>query len=181
MQIWNTVQSYGAVARFFHWSMFLLIGLTTFLALSIDTMPEKDQAYTTGLHRSLGVLLFAMLGLRFAWKLANPQPADPPGPAWMGRAARLLHGLFYLVILLQVVAGIGQSQADGAAVTFFGLFTLPVLFAPDPDRQAFWQAIHEVNWIVLTVLVIGHVAAALHHHFGDRDDVFDRMWIYRDR
>ncbi|MCC7257293.1 MAG: cytochrome b [Gammaproteobacteria bacterium] len=177
MQFRNTTERYGFVARVFHWAMFLLIGLTTFLALNMETMSESDKAYTESLHRSLGVLIGVLLTLRFAWKLGNPQPADLPGPAWMAPAAHLLHWLLYAIMLLQVVAGIGMSQADGAEVGLFGLFTVPAVMAPDTQVEDFFLAIHEVNWIVLTVFVVGHVLAALHHHFADRGDVFERMGI----
>ncbi len=171
------MQSYGVVARFFHWVMFLLIGLTILLALNMEAMPEADRIFTEWLHRSLGLVIFMLLVLRFAWKLHNLQPVDPPGPAWMHVAARGLHWLFYLIILLQVVAGIAMSQADGEAVSLFGLPALPAMISPDRDVHEFWEEIHKVNWIVLTVLVLGHVQAALYHHFSDRDDVFSRMSI----
>ena len=177
MQLRNTSQSYGLVARFLHWSMFLLIGLTTFLALNMEAMSEADKALTEGVHRSIGVLILVLLVLRFAWKLGNPQPVDPPGPAWMNMAAHLVHWLIYCIILLQAVAGIVMSQAGGDAVSLFDVFTLPVLVSPDPDVQEAWEEVHETNWIILWVLIVGHVMAALHHHFGDRDDVFSRMWI----
>lgn len=177
MQLRNTLQSYGVVARFFHWVMFLLIGPTMFLALNMDDMAEPDKALTEWVHRSLGLVILMLLVLRFAWKLANPRPADPPGPALMNMAAHVVHWLFYAIILLQIVAGIALSQAGGEPVTLFGLFTLPVMVPPDKGVQEFWERIHEVNWIVLAVLVIGHVLAALYHHFSDRDDVFSRMWI----
>lgn len=177
MQIRNTSRSYGVVARLFHWVMFLLIGLTIFLALNIETMPEKDQALTEEIHRSLGLVIFMLLALRFGWKLANPRPADPPGPAWMNIAAHVVHWLFYLIILVQIVAGVLMSQAGDEAVSLFGAFTLPAMVPPDDDVEEFWEEIHEVNWIILSVLVVGHVIAALRHHFSDNDDVFSRMWI----
>jgi len=176
MQIRNSPEGYGLVARFLHWSMFLLIGLTTFLALNMESMEEADKLFTEGLHRSLGLLILALLLLRFAWKLNNPRPADPPGSAWVNWSAHALHWLFYFIILLQVVAGITMSQADGEPVGFFGLFSLPALIGPDEDVEEFWEEIHEVNWIVLSVLVIGHVVAALRHLYSEKDDVFRRMW-----
>lgn len=175
MQLRNTSQGYGLVARVLHWSMFVLIGLTTFLALNMEYMEERDEALTKDVHRSLGVLIFALLLLRFGWKLGNPQPDDPPGPAWRNRAAHLLHWLFYLVILVQVVAGIVMSQAGGEPVGVFGWFELPSVIAPDDGAHAAWEEIHEANWIVLAVLVTGHALAALYHHFSDREDSFWRM------
>lgn len=177
MQYRNTTEVYGLVARLLHWAMFVLIGLTTFLALNVETMAEADQAVTLATHRSLGVLILALLLVRFAWKLANPQPGDLPGPAWMNRAARLLHWVFYPVVLLQAVAGIAMSQAAGEPVPLFGSYALPALVGPDESVEARWKEVHEANWIVLTVLVIGHVGAALYREYGDKGDVFRRMGV----
>jgi cytochrome b561 len=157
--------------------MFLLLGLTVMLALNMESMPEPDQELTENLHRSLGVLIMLLLMLRFGWKLANPQPADLPGPVWMNIAAHGMHWLLYLVVLVQAVAGIAMSQADGEPVSLFGLFTLPVMIAADPQAEEFWEEIHEVNWIILTVLIIGHVLAALYRHFGEKGEVFRRMGV----
>lgn len=177
MQLRNTPQTYGIIARFFHWVMFVLIGLTTFLALNIESMAEADKALTTSVHRSLGVLILVMLVLRFGWRLANPQPEDLPGPAWMNAAAHLLHWTLYAVVLLQAVAGLVMSQAAGEPVSPFGFFTLPALVGPDEEVEEFWEEIHEANWILLTVLVVGHVLAALYRHFGEKGDVFRRMGV----
>lgn len=177
MQLRNTSAAYGAVARFFHWAMFLLLGLTVMLALNMESMPEADREMTERLHRSLGVLILFLLLLRFGWKLVNPQPADLPGPAWMNTAAHGMHWLLYGIVLLQAVAGIAMSQADGVAIGVFDLFTLPAIVAADPQIEEFWEEIHEVNWIVLTALIVGHVMAALYRHFGEKGEVFRRMGI----
>lgn len=175
MQLRNTPYGYGVVARFFHWVMFLLIGLTVMLALSMDDMPAADKALTERLHRTLGLLILVLLVLRFAWKITNPRPMDLPGPAWANRAAQVVHGLLYGIILLQAAAGILVVQARGEPVDAFGLQALPAFLTADPVTAQFWEKIHALNWLVLTVLVAGHVAAALYRHFADRGEVFRRM------
>jgi cytochrome b561 len=37
---------------------------------------------------------------------------------------------------------------------------------------------HEYIWVVLTVVVVGHTAAALKHHLVAKNDVLRRMWRY---
>jgi cytochrome b561 len=176
MSLRNTTASYGSLARFFHWTMFLLILGTIIVGLTMEDLPEEQHEVAEMIHRSIGVVILALLVLRFGWRLINVSPADPPGPAWMNATARAVHWLFYPLILLQTVAGIVLSQAGGEAVTLFGLVSLPVMVAPDEQVEHFWEEVHEVNWIILAVLVAGHSLVALHHHFGAKDDVLRRMW-----
>jgi cytochrome b561 len=62
-----------------------------------------------------------------------------------------------------------------------GLIEVPSLVASQ-DRvvHGLFEKTHEVlAWVLLAVLVL-HIAAALRHHFGKRNDVLRRMiWIRR--
>lgn len=130
MAIFNTTQTYGSVAKFFHWAMFLLIVLAIFVGLRMGGMEGEEEEAMEAMHRSWGLVILTLLVLRFGWKLINPRPASPPGPTLMNLAAGALHWALYALILLQTVAGIVMSQASGEAVTLFGLFELPAMIGP---------------------------------------------------
>lgn len=177
MGIFNTTQTYGSVAKFFHWVMFVLTVLAMVVGLRMDGMEGQDKEAMEAMHRSWGLVILSLLVLRFCWKLLNPRPASPPGTALMNLASSVIHWLFYALILLQAVAGIFMSQASGVPVTLFGLLGVPPLVDPSAATAELWEEIHEVNWIVLAVLVVIHTLAALAHHFVARDDVLRRMWF----
>ena len=68
-----------------------------------------------------------------------------------------------------------MSSARAFSVSWFGLVTLPDFI--EPNKAAFellrdWH--HFMAWTLATIAVI-HLAAALKHHFFDRDDVLRRM------
>ena len=178
MQLRNSAQDYGLVAKIFHWLMFLLVCLAIFVGTRLEDLSGAEKSALEDMHRSWGLVILSLLVLRLAWRITNPRPADPAGTkAWMSLGARAVHWLFYGLILLQATAGIVMSQADGEAVSLFGLFSLPQLVPVSESIEEFWEEIHEINWIVIATLAVGHAAAALHHHFGARDNVLRRMWF----
>jgi cytochrome b561 len=66
-------------------------------------------------------------------------------------------------------------------VSWFGLVQLPDLVAPDRDLKHLFEEIHETLAATLIVLALLHVAAALKHHFMDRDGLLQRMLPWRAR
>jgi cytochrome b561 len=60
-------------------------------------------------------------------------------------------------------------------VVVFGWFKLPPLVWQSPLLGSFFREVHGVAAALLTVAVVIHVAAALKHHFIDRDQTLMRM------
>jgi cytochrome b561 len=60
-------------------------------------------------------------------------------------------------------------------VSYFGLFTFPNLVQPSEATFKFLQATHAILAWSLFALALLHIAAALKHHFFDRDNVLRRM------
>jgi len=71
----NTDNTYGIVAKSFHWLLFLMLSFSVvagnFLA-SISKGAEKMQA--AGMHKSFGAIILTLIMLRLVWRLIN----DPP-------------------------------------------------------------------------------------------------------
>ncbi|MCW8986277.1 MAG: cytochrome b/b6 domain-containing protein [Gammaproteobacteria bacterium] len=44
-----------------------------------------------------------------------------------------------------------------------------------PELAKFFRGVHGTVWILLVVSVVGHVGAALHHHFIRKDNVLKQM------
>jgi cytochrome b561 len=131
-------------------------------------------------HKSLGLTILVLSLLRVGWRLANP---PPPLPATMTRierkAAKTLHGLFYLLTLGLPLVGWAMVSASplGLPTMFFGLFEWPHiawLAGLGPVEAAFKTAHRAMGYAFIGLLAL-HVAAALKHHLIDRDDVLARM------
>jgi cytochrome b561 len=82
-----------------------------------------------------------------------------------------LYGLFFMVPL----AGWAYSSAAGFPVVLFGVLPLPDFVRPDRALAEVLKERHALLAFALAALVLLHVAAALKHHFVDRDGLLQRM------
>jgi len=167
---------YGTMAIVLHWLTALLIVCGFTLGLTMVGLPisrQKLQWYAW--HKWIGITVFLLTCVRLAWRLGHPAPALPGMPAWQARAATALHRALYALLLLIPVSGWLYSSATGIQVVYLGLVPLPNLVAKDRQVAAVLLAVHQTLNFTLLALVCLHTAAALKHHFVDRDAVLARM------
>ncbi|MDX1379659.1 MAG: cytochrome b [Xanthomonadales bacterium] len=171
-------ERWGAVARFLHWAMAVLIlgqlALGWF-AGELDSSPEKIQ-WMTG-HKSLGITILALAVLRVAWRLLHGRPTEPPGiPAWSVWASRASHAALYGLMLYLPLTGWLTASTARLPWDLWWWFEWPRLAAPDPALHEVAEDLHEIGvWLLVAVLLV-HVAAGLWHHFVRQDRVLARMW-----
>ena len=177
MQLKNTLTRYGAVAQLFHWAIVVLIITQFVLAKRAEGLSPVAKIGVLATHKSVGITILALAVLRLAWRLFNPVPPLPAGtPRWQERAAHVSHFLLYALLFITPVLGWLMSSARAFSVSWFGLVTLPDFI--EPNKAAF-ERLHEAHE-VMAYSAGGtsrsmHIAAALKHHFFDRDNVLRRM------
>ncbi len=168
---------YAAPARALHWlTAVLVIAMIPagFVLLSLPAGPIQDTAFL--LHRSTGVLLFALTALRLAWRLSHPPPPLPASiPAAQRAVAHAVHVALYGLLFAMPLVGWWATSAYGAPISVFGLFELPPLVAKDEALAERAFALHGALGIAMAVLIAAHAGAALQHHFVRRDGVLRRM------
>lgn len=176
MQIKNSTTCFGIVAILFHWVIaVLIIGL---LALGLYMVPlpvslSKLKYY--GWHKEFGLLVLFLAIFRLIWRLSNvnPELALP----WLEKiAARSMHWAFYVFMFAMPITGWLITSAAGLPASFFGLFTLPNIIAPDEDKLILFEWIHEWLGYALIAAICLHFTAALKHHFINKDDILRRMF-----
>ncbi|MES1201348.1 MAG: YceI family protein [Pseudomonadota bacterium] len=188
---------YTAVAILLHWAIaFAIVGqiaLGWWMGDAMSDPARRAQAFAAiQLHKSIGLTILALSLIRLGWRLSHRAPPLPEHmPAWERLVARASHWLFYAIIILYPMTGwlyvsTGWSAFDNHAFDvptyYFGLFHVPHLFglnhASDATRSALAHTMfftHEkLAWLTIAVLVL-HVAAALKHHFVNRDEVLAHM------
>jgi len=68
-----------------------------------------------------------------------------------------------------------MSSAKGVQTVYFGVLAIPDLIARNSRLGDVLLTVHLSLNLLLIVIIAGHAAAALKHHFIDRDDVLVRM------
>jgi cytochrome b561 len=127
------------------------------------------------LHKSIGLSLLALAALRLAWRSAERRPTLPPMPAWQEHAATAAHVLLYVLMFAIPITGWLFNSAAGFPLQWFGTVNLPALTAQNPPLKALARELHEAGVWALVGLVSLHAAAALKHHFLDRDRTLSLM------
>jgi cytochrome b561 len=176
MHLKNTLTRYGAVAQLFHWAIVALIITQFVLAERAEGLRPAAKIPVLATHKSVGITILGLALLRLTWRLLNPVPPLPAGaPRWQDRAAHVSHFLLYALLFITPLLGWFMSSARAFSVSWFGLFTLPDFIEPNKATYQTLHAAHEFMAKSLAVIAIVHAAAALKHHFLDRDNVLRRM------
>jgi cytochrome b561 len=168
---------YGALAQAFHWLTAVLV-LAAFITGPGGPeqrvyLAARDAARQT--HETLGMAVFLLTALRLAWRAAHPAPALPPMARWMGTAARVLHGLLYVLLVAVPVTAILGAWLEGHPLLLHLFGTVP---SPWAESRGLGTALSELHpWLgdAIVWLAGAHALAALYHHFVLRDSVLRSM------
>jgi cytochrome b561 len=178
MQLKNTETRYGMVTIILHWLMAIIIIGLVILGLYMTRIPvslEKIKYY--GCHKEYGIFILMLVMLRIVWRIGNITPFLPTAmPSWEKFAAHAVHWAFYGFMIALPITGWLFSSAAGLPPSFFGLFTLPNLIAPNHDLRHLFAEIHKWLAYALIATFFAHVGAALKHHFINKDDILKRIF-----
>lgn len=178
----NSSERYGLVSRLLHWTMavliFCMIGIGAYMTDLERGDALRSQLY--GLHKSIGVTLLILALVRIIWVMLISSP--PPPPKALKRIeviiAKSVIGFMYMLIVLIPLAGYLLTNAADRAVSYFGLFNLPLLMGKSHYWHELLEEAHGMLAFALLALVALHVAGALKHRFLSKDpaaDVLKRM------
>ncbi len=177
MQIKNTLEKYGIVSVLLHWLMaMLIIGLLIVGLLMVRIPVSAFKLKLFGWHKEFGILVLMLVMLRIVWRIWNINPSLTGLQLWERFAARTVHWAFYGFMIALPVSGWLVTSAAGLPASFFGLFTLPDLIAADDNQRKMLAEVHEWLAYGLIATFCLHAAAALKHHFINKDDILRRMF-----
>lgn len=164
-------------ARFLHWAVALLVLAQIPLGWAAARWPLSPTKLDLFVwHKSVGVVVLALMAARIAWQAVDRRPAWPADmPSWERTAARAVHGLLYAVLFALPLTGWIVNSAANVPFSVFWLVPLPALVAPDKALADAVSRVHLGLSVILVGLLLIHVGAALRHHYVARDDVLLRM------
>jgi len=177
MTLTNTNQSYGSIAKFFHWLIALLVIILLIVGYSMDQIGDKSiKLQVFNLHKLFGLTVLALITLRLLWRWANPVPLLPPEMAlWEKTLEKTVKLFFYIALFIMPLSGWTFSTAAGHP-PHIGSYTLAAPFVPLSKTLA--DQIFNIH-AAFAVIVIGllclHIAGAFKHHFINKDNILLRM------
>ena len=176
----NTPNSYGWVSIILHWlGAIFIIGLFVLGILMVDWDYTHPWYYDAPhFHESLGIIFVILLIFRLIWRQINPKPMPLATSELQRRVASFAHHLLYLLMVAIPISGYLISSADGRAVKVFQWFEVPAIVDNIDNLATISGNIHYWLSIAIIALTVLHIAAALKHHFVDKDDTLKRI-IYK--
>ncbi|WOE33086.1 MULTISPECIES: cytochrome b [unclassified Acinetobacter] len=128
------------------------------------------------LHKNIATTIIFLIVIRIFWRYTNPIPALPDSMSpQMKFLAHAGHLALYFMLLALPITGCLYSWSAGHPAPVLYLFNLPTLISENPAITAIVKPLHIwLSWAA-GLLIIGHILAALKHHFIDRDHVLDSM------
>lgn len=174
----NSRTSYHPIAKFFHWTIVILLAvqfLTGYLMPNFRhvTVP----GFLTMTHISaLSLLLIPLAIFFFFMRFYRPVMKEvKEGEDWMELAASAMQYALYVLLIIVPLSGWVSVSIRHLPVNFFGLFNLPVLDITNPSFLYSLGRMHSDLAAIIGILALGHIFAALYHHFVLRDAVLNRM------
>lgn len=170
---------YTRTQRALHWLSVLAITVA-YVAIEVRGDLPRTHAwrpFVTQLHFWAGLCVLAMVPWRLALRWRRPAPAIVPASGALAtRLASITHALMYAVLLVQPVLGMLAAAGGGKAIVvpLLGL-ALPGLIGASDAAEKRFEEWHEDLGELFYYAIALHVAAALWHHFGRRDNTLRRM------
>ena len=170
----DTKNKYGAISKLLHWGMALLIIQQFFKFAGRINDNQHWLGETFGpWHASIGFTILLLVVVRLLW-VAKQWRQRPVTPGLIGLAAKLGHVGLYLCMLAMPLTGIAFLVGNGYGLKVFG----SQLIAGTGEETAWLLnlgSLHSPLAWLFALLVVGHIGAALVHHFKFADDTLKRM------
>lgn len=178
---------YSRVAVFLHWVIAILILSNIVLGYFASSFREDLVRFAIDTHKSAGITILGLVIMRLLWRFRHRPPAFSVRlSAWERRAAHVVHGALYLLMLAIPISGWMHDSAWKAAadvpMRIFGLFPwprIPWIMEIEPVLKerlhGILGAVHAVLAYLLVALFLVHVLAALKHQLVDGEPELERM------
>lgn len=195
MTIKNTADSYGAIAKWMHWTTALLFlgSYCSFYYRHWFTEPKTtENMIAFQLHLSVGVTIGVLVLLRILWRLMNRVPDPELGTALEHRLAHAGHLALYAIMILLPLTG---YLGTGGSTNFFFLFEIPkfadtplfTFLVSDGLGMTFKEFEKPIDFIhkdllgawLAWMLILGHVLAAMYHQRVRKDRTMEKMSLLR--
>jgi cytochrome b561 len=168
-------QRYSTVAIWLHWLIAFLVIANIVIGIASEPL-GKAISGVMGIHKSIGLTVLALSVLALLWRLTHTRPPLPGTmSSGMKAAASLMHGVLYVLMILLPLSGWLMSSAGPRPLNWFNLIDIPKFAVQRGDAIVSAASFHGALGLIFGALAVGHIGAALWHHFVRRDLLITRM------
>ena len=164
--------------RVIHWTVALLVTCQLAIALVLGQLRSLEYGqWVLSLHRQLGLVILMLAVTRLVIG-SRPQEgvAGQQGlPAWQTRAATIVHRLFFVVLIVQPLVGMGVAWARGDTIGLLGLINIAAPWDISDVARERLTTLHTGVAMLLFGLCAVHVGAVVFNSVVRRVSVIDRM------
>ena len=174
----TSARRYSIGAMIFHWVIAVAVIVNWRLAENAHhAQSPADRSAIFADHKALGILILALTVGRLLWRWTHPVPPLPSDLAkWEKTLARIVHVVFYVLLIALPLGGWIANSLAGREVDMFGLFTIPALPVGDnPGAAKSIFSIHATGGSIFIYLIALHILGALKHTFFDKNGGIFRM------
>ncbi len=171
------IERYGRLSIILHWvTLALLIGVYACIELrEMYPRGSEPREVLKMWHFMLGLTVFFLVWVRLTARLlGSTPPIVPAAPKWQLMIANIVELALYALMIVLPLLGWLTLSADGDAIPFFGL-ELPALVGENKPLAERMEEIHKTLATIGYFLIGLHGAAALFHHYVQRDNTLKRM------
>ena len=177
--------TYGTITKTFHWLTALLILTIIPLGVVANRLPYETNAQLAfkaqlfSVHKTFGVIIFAVALARILWALTQTKPATlHPDRKAETFLADLVHWLLYISLVAVPLTGwIHHAATSGFAPIWLPISQNLPLVPKDEGIAKLFAGLHWAWSKIMVASILLHVAGALKHHFIDKDATLKRMWF----
>ena len=165
-----------------HWLIAIIVFILIVLGLNMVDIERgtPERAFYYNLHKSFGLTLLLLMIARIFFRIKFKAPPLPSNVSlFQQTVARASHFILYLSLVLMPLSGLIASQFTKYGVHYFGLFKIPPLFSQNKFYYDLFQNLHKAFAIVIMIMVSVHILAAFKHIFVDKDDIFERINLFK--
>lgn len=173
----DTQRRYSIGAMIFHWVIAIAVIWNWRLVENAHELEGPARGAMMDDHKALGITILALTVGRIIWRLTHSRPELQNSlAAWEVALARVVHALFYILLIALPLLGWIGGSLYGGGIDWFGAFEVPALpLGKDAEAGKTVFSLHELLGKGMLILIALHILGALKHQFIDRNGELYRM------
>jgi cytochrome b561 len=175
MQIINTSEKYGLLAKLFHWFTFIALIIQIPFGFYLVGLEFSDRRIDLeNIHILIGITIFYFVLLRLIWKLFNPSPKSEHN-FFKGQSliAKTNHFLLYVGIFAITISGVLKKLYMGEKLNFF-IFQYAFKESNFQLADSFYVVHIYANYLLIALVSL-HILATVAHHIFFKDKILKKM------